>query len=300
MPLVQANAVELYYETRGLDDAPVVLLIMGLGTQMIAWPDAFVDGLVGAGFRVVRYDNRDIGKSQHLDGAHAICPARAFLAKSLGIPFRVAYSLTDMAADAVALIDVLGITSAHVVGASMGGAIGQIVAATWPERVRSLTSIMATSGARGLPGPSLKLRRVLTRKRPTNLTREEAGAMGEEVLRQISYLDDSRAPDAFREAAMAAYDRGTNPDGFRRQLLAIIADGSRADRLPKIAAPTLVIHGAADPLVPLACGEDVARRVPGATLKVIERMAHDLPPSQVDVIVSSIAAHAHAADRGRA
>lgn len=295
MPTIPANGVTLFYEDRGAPDAPVILLIMGLATQLIAWPDAFVDGLVARGFRVIRYDNRDIGLSQRMDGAPAVNPLWALVAKRLGIRFPLAYSLTDMAADAVGLLDALGISRAHVVGASMGGMIAQLVAAARPDRTASLVSVMSSSGAPGLPGPSAALRRRLVARRPAKPSRADAIAAGAEILRLISFPDPARAADAFETMAAQAFDRSYNPAGARRQLLAIIADGSRVDRLAAIVAPTLLIHGAADPLVPLAGSRDLARRIPHARLEVIADMAHDLPPSQLPRMVDLIAAHAEGA-----
>jgi proline iminopeptidase len=295
VPTIRANGVDLYYEESGDPDGPAMLLIMGLGTQMIAWPDALVDTLAAAGFRVIRYDNRDIGLSTHLHGASMPSPIRAVIAKTLGLPFPHAYALKDMAADAVALLDALDIARAHLVGASMGGMIAQIVAATYPDRVSSLTSVMSSSGRPGLPGPTAELRRRMIARRAPNPTREEAIAASAETLALISYPDSARAPDAFRTMAGRAFDRAFNPQGGRRHLLAVIADGSRVSRLTRITAPTLVIHGAADPLVPLASSEDIARHVPGARLEVVREMAHDLPPSQLGRIAGLIVDHASAA-----
>ncbi|HEX8486624.1 alpha/beta hydrolase [Sphingomonas sp.] len=291
MPKVKANGIELFYDERGDAGAPVILLIMGLGTQMIAWPDAFCDGLAAAGYRVIRYDNRDIGLSTTLDGATAINPLVAMIMARFGMAFPLAYSLNDMAADAVALLDALSIARAHIVGASMGGMIAQLVAAGWPDRVLTLTSIMSSSGRRGLPGPTPRLRKRLLAKRPANPSRAEAIAAGVDILSLISYPDPGRNPDAFATMAAAAFDRGYNPMGVRRQLLAIVADGSRVDRLKTIRAPTLMIHGGADPLVPAAHGQDAAKIVPGAKLVILPEMAHDLPPSQIPRMVALIAEH---------
>jgi pimeloyl-ACP methyl ester carboxylesterase len=296
LPSVAANGIELFYEDFGKPADPVILLVMGLGTQLIAWPDDFVDGLVTAGYRVIRYDNRDIGLSTHLDGAPAINPVWALLASKVGLRFPLAYSLDDMAADAVALLDALGIARAHVVGASMGGMIAQRVAAGWPDRVASLTSIMSSSGAPGLPGPTPALRKLLMAGRPANPTRADAVAAGEVVLQAISYPDPARPADAYATMAGNAFDRSYDPLGARRQLLAIMGDRDRATRIAAIRAPTLVIHGAADPLVPLANGEDTARRIPGARLEVLDEMAHDLPPSQLDRMIGLIVDHARSAD----
>lgn len=295
MPHASANGIDLYYEDFGDRADPAMLLVMGLGTQGIAWPDAFVERLVAAGFRVIRYDNRDIGRSTHLDGARAVSPLRAIVAARLGWTFPVAYTLTDMAADAVGLLDALGIGRAHVVGASMGGMIAQLMAARWPDRVLSLTSIMSSSGARGLPGARPEVQRLLLRRPVRDLSRADAVRLGVEVQTAISHPDPARAPDAFAQMAGRAYDNGYNPLGTRRQLLAIVADGSRVERLAKIAAPTLVIHGVADPLVPYAHAEDLVTRIPGARLERIEAMAHDLPPSQLERLADLIAGHARAA-----
>lgn len=295
MPHVTANGIELYYEDFGSPADPVILLVMGLGTQSIAWPEALIDRLVAGGYRVIRYDNRDIGQSTHLHGAKAVSTVRALIASRLGWSFPVAYTLTDMADDAVALMDALGIAQVHVVGASMGGMIAQLMAANHPNRVLSLTSVMSSSGARGLPGPAPAVQKLLLRRPAPELTREQAMAIGDEVQRAISYPDPTRDPDAFRDLAGKSFDRGFNPIGARRQLLAIVQDGNRSDRLAKITAPTLIIHGVADPLVPYAHAEDLVTRIPGARLERIEAMAHDLPPSQLPHVADLIVGHAKAA-----
>ena len=297
MPKIKANGIEIYYEDNGPADAPVILLVMGLGTQMIAWPDALIQGLVAKGFRVIHYDNRDVGMSQRMDGAAAGSLIWAMLATKFGLPLRVAYTLTDMAKDGVGLLNALGIQKAHIVGASMGGMIVQLMAANHPEKVLSMTSIMSSSGAPGLPGPNAALRRRLMVKRPDAPTREEAVSFGAETLEAISYSDPSRPDTAFAEMAGRAFDRGYYPIGAKRQLLAIIADGSRVERLKTIKVPTLVVHGGADPLVPIQGGEDTARHIPGARLEIIEKMAHDLPPSQVGTMVDLIASHASSASQ---
>ena len=291
MPKVHANGVELFYDERGSADAPVVLLIMGLGTQLIGWPEPFVQAIADAGYRVIRYDNRDIGMSTTLDGARTMHPLLALGMMRLGLRVPLAYTLTDMAADGVALLDALGIGQAHVVGASMGGMIAQLVAAGWPERVLTLTSIMSSSGRRGLPGPTPRLQRRLMARRPANPSREEAVAATMDVLELISFPDPTREPGAFRMLAEEAFDRGYNPHGSRRQLLAILADGSRVERLGAIRAPTLLIHGANDPLVPAGNSEDLARAIPHARLGIVPDMAHDFPPSKVPLLVSLITRH---------
>lgn len=291
MPTIAANAIELYYEERGNPQGVPILLIMGLGRQMIAWPEAFMRALAKDGHRIILFDNRDVGLSTHFhDGPKPNLPMTLF-ASVLGLPIKQSYTLTDMAADACGLLDHLGIAAAHVVGVSMGGMIAQIIASDMPSRVLSLTSIMSSSGARGLPGASAQLRKRLLKGRPTKPSREAAITFGARTMEAMSYTDPTRERDTFINAAALAYDRSYDPLGSARQLTAIIADGSRGQRLAKITTPTLVIHGAADQLVPVACGRDTAKRITGARLEVVEKMAHDLPPSQNDHVAGLIANH---------
>ncbi len=294
MPNITANNIDLHYEDNGPADAPVILLVMGLGAQMIAWPDEFVQGLVGKGFRVIHYDNRDVGMSQRMDGAAAPHLIWTMFKARLGLPVSVPYTLTDMAADGIGLLDALGIKKAHVVGASMGGMIVQLMAANHRERLLSMTSIMSSSGAPGLPGARADIQRRFMVKRSPDASRDEAVAFGADLVRAFSFPDPARPDGAHAELAAKAFDRGYYPIGTRRQLLAIIADGSRVERLKKITTPTLVVHGGADPLVPKEGSEDIARHIPGARLEIIEHMAHDLPPSQVGRMVDLIADHATA------
>ncbi len=298
MPKQRVNGIELYYEETGDPSGPAILLIMGLGTQHIAWPEPFVMALTAAGYRVIRYDNRDIGESTHLHGASAISPITATIAAKLGLRFPLAYSIADMASDAIGLLDALVIDRAHMLGVSMGGMIAQRVALAWPHRVRSLISIMSSSGASRLPGPAPEIRKKLMARPPAKPNREWAIKSGAEALALIGHPDPTRASDAYQQQAAAAYDRGYNPMGMRRQMLAIIADRTRAVALPRITAPTLVIHGAEDRLVPMACSEDIARRIPDARLVIISGMAHDLPPSKVGEVTGLIIDHARMADKG--
>jgi pimeloyl-ACP methyl ester carboxylesterase len=293
LPTITANNVELYYEETGHPKAPVILLIMGLGTQLIAWPEDFRRDLATSGYRVIAFDNRDIGLSTTLDHAPVANLAWAALASRLGLPWTPPYTLTDMAADAVALLDALDIPAAHIVGASMGGMIAQIIAASAPGRVLSLTSIMSTSGAPGLPGASPAIKRhLLTPRR-----KRSAVAATADILERTSFPDPARPPGAFHAMATRAHRRAWNPKARTRHLLAILADGSRADRLGAITAPTLVVHGAADPLIPPACGLDTAARIAGARFELIDGMAHDLPPSQMPRLATLIADHAATSDK---
>ncbi len=292
MPAIRANGIDLFYEDFGDPAQPLVLLIMGLGAQLIFWPDAMVERLVARGFRVVRYDNRDVGQSTHL--THLRTPSRLrYAAAMLGLPAGMPYKLRDLATDAVTLLDALGVAKAHLVGASMGGMIAQIVAAEHPERVLSLTSIMSSSGRSGLPGPAPELRDMLMTRRPT-ASRDDAIAAGVRIYKAIGAPTGGRSPEELHDLISRAHDRGFDPGGSARQLGAIIADGSRVERLKQITAPTLVIHGDADPLVPLAAGQDTAAHIAGARLEVIAGMGHDMPPSVVPRITDLIASHAAA------
>ena len=293
---VRANGLAFAVDDRGPREAPVILLVMGLGTQAIAWPEPLIDGLLAQGFRVIRYDNRDIGESTHLHATPAPHPLLYLAGAKLGLRPRIAYQLSDMADDAVALLDALGIADVHIVGASMGGMISQLVAVQHPTRVRSLTSIMSSSGARDLPGPGGDIRKRLLSRPPKTASREAKIAASVETIKLIAYPDPLRSDAEVAAMAAAAIDRGYNPMGARRQLLAIMADGSRVERLKSVTAPTLVIHGAADKLVPLACGIHTAASIPGARLEIIEKMAHDLPPGEVQHMVALIAGHARQAD----
>ena len=286
----KANGIELCYDTFGDRQAPPLLLIMGLAAQMIAWDDEFCAELAARGYRVIRFDNRDIGLSTRLDAAGVPDLTAAFMALTQGKTIAAPYLLRDMADDAVGLMDALGIGAAHVVGASMGGAIGQTLAIHHPTRLLTLTSIMATSGAPGLPPPTPEALAVLFKPTPT-----DQAAYFESYVQSWNVLRAGHFPlDEARDLARAGqhFARGLNPAGVARQLLAIFASGSRKQALAAVKAPTLVIHGDADPLVPLACGVDVAASVPGAKLLVIEGMGHALPISMWPRIIGAIAAHA--------
>lgn len=288
-----ANGLRLAYDCFGDTAAQPLLLIMGLGTQMIAWDEAFCESLAARGYRVIRFDNRDIGLSTRLDAAGIPDVAKLLGQALVGLPVdasQVPYTLADMADDAIGLLDALGIDSAHIVGASMGGAIAQEIALRHPKRIRTLVSIMATSGAHGLPPPKPEALQVLLTPAPT----DRAGYIARQqqvmkVLRAGAYPDEE-ALDAAR--ATRTYERGLNPAGYARQLAAIIASGSRRERLASVNTPTLVIHGDADPLVPIECGQDVARHVPGARMVTIKDMGHALPRVTWTPIIDAIAAHA--------
>lgn len=268
----------------------VVLLTMGLGMQLVAWPEAFVRALREAGYRVVRYDNRDIGLSSHLDALGKPNLPWQFVKHKLGMHLAQPYSLQDMANDALALLDALGIERAHLIGVSMGGMISQRLAATAPQRVRSLASIMSSSGAPGLPGPSAEVARAMVH-RPAS--RDPADIVANtlalfQLIGSPAYRDDVAH---LRERLMAGVLRSYHPEGVLRQTLAVMADTDRHLLLPRITCPTLVLHGSADPLVPMACGQDTARRIPGARFHAIDGMGHDWPPALLPVWLGLLLPH---------
>ena len=290
MPKVKANDVELEYETFGDPAAPAILLIMGLGGQLIHWPDDFCQTLAKAGYHVIRFDNRDAGLSTRLEHAPPVPLLKAGLFGALGLPVRSPYKLADMADDALGLMDALKLDSAHVVGISMGGMIAQILAAKHPKRVRSLVLLMTTSGHRWLPQPRMEIRMRLI-KRPQGRDRESLVRHSMQTWRLIGSPGYPQDDALLRAKVERAFDRAYYPRGLARQTLAIIASGSRAALLRRIHAPTLVIHGADDPLVPLACGKDLARRIRGAQLEVIPGMGHDLPPPLLPRLAHSVLHH---------
>jgi pimeloyl-ACP methyl ester carboxylesterase len=295
MASVTTNGITLECEAWGDPGAPPVLLIMGLGMQLTSWPDAFRDGLVGRGFRVIAFDNRDCGLSARIRVRKApnlmLQIARAWAR----LPVRSPYNLDDMAADTVGLLDALGIARAHVVGVSMGGMIAQVLAARHPERIASLTSIMSTTGNRRVSKSRPHARRALLSRPndpddPESVTRHLIQLFG--VIGSPGYPTDR---GELRQRIERSVRRAYYPAGTAHQLLAILASGDRRWLLPKITAPTLVIHGADDPLVPVAAGRDTAHHIKGAQLKVIDGMGHDLPLALQPVLVEAIAAHCKAA-----
>jgi proline iminopeptidase len=296
MTAIQSNGINLEYESLGDPGAPVVLLVMGLGMQLVAWPDPFCEGLVRQGFRVVRFDNRDCGLSQKLDDLGTPRIGRAIVRTLLGLPVRSPYALDAMARDTVGLLDALGIPAAHVVGASMGGMIGQLVAALSPERTLSLTSIMSTTGARRLPQPSVRIRRELLRRPREPVTTETLIEHYEHLFGVIGSPGYPTPPDEFRARIRRAVERGGyHPAGFLRQLGAILASGDRSPLLGRITCPTLVIHGKSDPLVPYQGGVDTAYRIRDARLVLLDGFGHDFPAQLFGRFADMIAAHARAA-----
>jgi pimeloyl-ACP methyl ester carboxylesterase len=290
--IAPANGIELAYQEMGDPDGEPLLLVMGLGTQMIAWDEGFCGLLAERGFRVVRFDNRDIGRSTKIESAGP--PSRVDM--MFGRRGSAAYLLPDMAADTVALMDHLKIDSAHVVGASMGGMIAQTVAIEHPERVRSLVSIMSNTGSRWTGMPSRKAMAVLLGRPPRG--REAAIDRSVNTFRVIGSPGYPFDEERVRRISGRAYDRGHSAAGVLRQLHAITASGDRTQALHDVPVPTTVIHGDSDPLVRPAGGRATARAIPNARLKMIDGMGHDLPPQLWPVFAEQIASNAARASKG--
>jgi len=292
-----ANAISIEVEDYGNKADPAILLIMGYTAQLIYWPMAMVDGVVAAGFRVIRFDNRDVGLSHKCEGAGAPNPIRQMMSKRFFPKRKLAsYNLTDMAADAVGVLDALDIEKAHIVGASMGGMIGQLVAGTYPERVLSFTPIMSSTNGPGLPGAEAAVRKVLIKTARTKVrSQEEALELGLAFSNLIASEEGRQRVAERKELMQEAQSRGYYPAGPKRQMAAIIETGNLRPIAQAIVAPTLVIHGLQDPLILHPCGEDIAANVNAARLELIDGMGHDLPPSKLPQIVKLIAQHCAAA-----
>jgi pimeloyl-ACP methyl ester carboxylesterase len=287
---VTANGLQLAYDTFGREDDPAILLIMGLGNQLIDWPDALCAELARAGRYVVRFDNRDVGLSDRITRGRRPNLITARLAQALGLPQRPAYTLDDMARDTVGLMDALNLSSAHLVGISMGGMIAQLVALNHPSRVVALTLMMTHSGARWLPGPDLDVVRQMIR-RPARRDRE--GLLRHSV-RTWNLIGSPGYPQTEHQRyrkVQRGFDRAFNPAGVLRQMHAIMAAPSRCRRLAALTVPTLVLHGEADRLVPVACGRNLAQCIPDARLVTIPGWGHDLPPQLLPRLSRAILAH---------
>ena len=286
------NGVRLEVEDTGEKDRVAVLLIPGMAMQLIVWPEAMVHQLHQAGYRVIRLDNRDIGLSQ--DMAHLTAPNLLWfmLQQKLGFQPQAPYSIQDMANDVLGVLDHLQINQAHLVGVSMGGMIGQRICIGSPQRALSLTSIMSSSGAKGLPGPTPDMRRVLF----TPPAKAGTQAAHQHALRFVQALAGpgfAHPEGSQQQLVNDSLKRSSRPMGAYRQMLAAMADRERAGLLARITTPTLVIHGKADPLVPYACGEDTAQRIPGACMIGVDGMGHDLPPPVVQSITDALIPFLH-------
>ena len=294
MTRAKANGIEIEYETLGAKSNPAILLIMGLGAQLTLWSDAFCEGLAAKGFYVVRFDNRDCGLSTDFDSwGQADLPA-AIMKLMTGKKIEAPYLVGDMAADAVGLVEALGLERAHMIGASMGGMIAQVAAAKYPARTRSLVSIMSTSSRPGLPqGKPEAIKATL--ERPATSDRETMVRHYMMLRRTIGSPAYPESDAEMRRLVERNIDRRYYPAGVGRQYLAILASGDRVELLKTVKVPTLVIHGADDPLLPQEGGRDVAALVPGAQLEIYPGMGHDLPTALTPRLVDRIATFCKAA-----
>jgi pimeloyl-ACP methyl ester carboxylesterase len=288
--MAKVGDVEICYETFGSKDDPAMLLVMGLGTQMIGWHEGFCAALAEHGFYVIRYDNRDSGRSTHFRG-HRPPTIRQLLLRD---KTAAAYTLADMAADGIGLLERLGIERAHIAGASMGGMIAQTMAARHPDQVLSLASIMSNTGHFWKGTPDLRVYPIFMRRPADN--REGAIESTVSTFRLIRSPGFPFHEDELRRVAQLSYDRGYNPAGTARQLAAIIAAGDRIEEVRSITAPTVVIHGTRDRMVRPSGGRETAKAIPGARLVEISGMGHDLPPGAWDQIIDAIVANTERAD----
>lgn len=291
MPRLIANGIEIEVESFGRKADPAVLLIMGLGMQMLAWPDVLCHSLAKSGYRVIRFDNRDVGLSQRLSDSARVSLPLAAMRYLMHLPVAAPYTLETMAEDTVGVLDALGIERAHLVGASLGGMVAQSAAARHPDRVLSLVSIMSSSGDRRLPTAQLKILRLML-SRPKDGSDREAWIRHYVRLFQAIGSPGFPTPPELLEARVRSFvERSHYPAGTLRQILAIIASGDRSAQLGRITAPTLVLHGKADPLVPVAHGVDCARKIPGARLELVAGMGHDLAHGLLPMLQKQLLDH---------
>jgi len=284
---VSSRGIAIEVDDQGPPGGEPLLMIMGLGMQLVAWPEPLVQRLIARGFRVVRIDNRDAGLSQAFDAAGVPNLVWAALRHAVHLPVASPYLLSDMANDALGVLDALNLQRVHVCGASMGGMIAQHLASAQPHRVKSLALMMTSSGARGLPRASAHLQRALM-SRPPSRGDEAVATHLQGILELIGSPAYRADPARAHERILASVRRAYRPAGTARQMLAIVADGDRSRLLPRITAPTRVIHGEADPLVPVACGHDLVRRIAGAQADIVPGMGHDLPEALFDRFADGI------------
>jgi pimeloyl-ACP methyl ester carboxylesterase len=288
MPQVRANGIDIEYQSFGRESDPLILLIMGFGAQLIFWPEPLCEGLTSKGFRVIRFDNRDVGKSTHLTGQPAPDPRALFAEVMTGRSPHVPYTLDDMADDVVGLMDALGVARAHIVGASMGGMIAQLTAINHPERTKSLVSIMSTTGRRDLPSGNPETLSVLFRP-PNGTSREDLIAASILVQKALAGSGFPSSEAEFRARAERRTDYAPfDMDGVARQSAALIVSQPRNEDLKALRCPVLVLHGADDPVIPASGGKDTAESIPGAKLVVIPGMGHDFPPALVPKFIEHI------------
>jgi pimeloyl-ACP methyl ester carboxylesterase len=291
-----ANGITLSYEDIGKRKAPTIIMIMGLGAQMTVWPDELYYGLANKGYRVIRFDNRDVGLSSHLDDLGTVNPLKVWLAKRTPLKAHLPYSLDDMANDVIELMAALKVKKAHLVGASMGGMIAQLISAKHPKKVRSLTSIMSSSSGTKLTPKNINLLLKLAKLQRTSTTRQGAILYNIKLNQLIGSPHYPQHEDLLRKQAIKHIDRAHNPSGFKRQLAAITASASRDNLLSQIKTPTLVIHGEADIIMPLAVGEKTAAQIRRSKLKVVPGMGHNFPPDLMEKMTKWIAKHVKKAE----
>jgi pimeloyl-ACP methyl ester carboxylesterase len=295
MPKTRVGTIELCYETTGDPSGSPVLLIMGLGAQLIFWDDELVQRLADRGHYVIRFDNRDAGQSTHLSQRSTLSMLEAVMHIASGQKLTPPYSLDDMADDAVGLLDALGVSSAHVVGVSMGGMIAQIMSLRSPSRVRSLTSIMSTTNDRHLPGPKPEVMQAL-------MSLMSGSGVGNSVDNAVNAFRTLASPgfpfdeQRIERRIKLSAERGFTPAGVARQFLAVLSTPGRGQSLRALKAPTLVIHGDGDPLIPPAAGQATADAVPGARLWMVPGMGHDIPTPLLTSVADAIADHAAQAE----
>jgi pimeloyl-ACP methyl ester carboxylesterase len=288
MPQIRANGIDIEYETFGRASDPALLLIMGFSAQLTMWPVPFCEGLAAKGFYVVRFDNRDIGKSTHLSQLGTPNVQDAMMKMMTGQPVTTPYHLDDMAVDAAALLDALHIARAHIVGASMGGMIAQIFAAKFPQKTKSLISIMSTTGKRDLPQAKAEAMTALMTP-PASDSEEDRIKQGMNAWRVIGGPGFRQTDEELRAAVAENVKRVPyDAAGVARQLVAIVAATPRNDILKTVTAPTLVIHGADDPLVPVEGGHDTAASIPGARLEIVPGLGHEMPPGSIPIYLQLI------------
>ncbi len=291
---ILSNGVHLEFDTFGVPTDKAMLLISGLNTPMTRWTPDFCEQLAARGFYVIRYDNRDCGLSTHFDEIKTASSLHLLLSRLLGRRSKPPYALNEMAKDAVGLLDALGVESAHIVGRSLGGMIGQILAATYPEKTRSLTIIMSTTGNRRLPWPSIMVLKRMLIKKPNPYV-DLAGYLKHRVAytQAIASKRYPLAPFFIRSRVLEDIKRsGYHPGAARRQFAALLDAGDIRPISRKITTPTLIIHGDADDLLPLECGVDVYRNISGSRLKIIQDMGHSLQPEFYDEIIDEVSCHA--------
>ena len=297
MTVVNANGIDIKVEEHGPKNGPALLLICGWSVQLTFWPKPFIDNLVDAGFRVITFDNRDVGLSQKMRGLPTVSPfaPHVMASRVLKRKLLVSYTLEDMAADAIGVLDALDIHRAHIVGLSMGGMIAQIVAGKYPQRVTSATMLMSSSNRAGLPTPPIDLAMAVLFSR-RRVAPEKRAERSQQIWKRIRTQDGGYDDTDFAERITATIDRAYYPPGRRRQVEAIMATGDLRRFARRIKAPSLVIHGSADLLARPHGGLDIATNIDGARFELIDGMGHDLPPNRIDLISELITDHTQGAE----